>query len=89
MFNQTKKTAKNAKKGRKEIDMEDTMKYLQKHSHSKSLKKAESLLQKQNPYKIKFMNVSSTRQLKTTYAESSNLDESLTRGGIVKVEVVQ
>ena len=54
----------------KAIDMEDTMNYLQKHSHCKSLQKAESLLQKQNPYKIKFTNVSSTRQPKTTYVES-------------------
>ena len=66
-------------KGRKEIDMDDTMNYLQKHSHSKSLQKEESLLQKKNPYEIKLTNVLSTRRPKTTYVEPSNLDECLKR----------
>ena len=67
--------------------MEDTMNYLQKHPQSKSLQKAELLLQKKNPYKIKFTNLSSTRQPKTTYVESSNFDEYLKIKNIVEVEV--
>ena len=49
-------------KGREKIDMEDTKNYLLKHSHNNTCQDAESLLQKQNPYGLKFKNISSTRK---------------------------
>ena len=62
-----KKTRRSVRrKIRKDIDMEDTINYLQKYLHNYSLKQEELLLQKENIYKRKFMNISSTKCPKTS-----------------------
>ena len=67
-------------------DMEDTKNYLLKHSHNNTCQDAESLLQKQNPYGLKFKNISSTRKPNISYVTLSKSRECLKRKTIDDVE---